>query len=144
MHRTGHGVHCNLSEKKTCSLTTGQVFKTGVRICFIYIYICMNLGSEGEERKKRKRNDGPVQIYSDNLIPELPNMAHSCSWHGLTAAWLTAEWPDNIITVPRSAISCTPWQILERSNSDECLCTKHGTEDRCTQNFCWKTWKREM
>jgi hypothetical protein len=29
----------------------------------------MNLGSEGEERKKRKRNDGPVQIYADNLIP---------------------------------------------------------------------------
>jgi hypothetical protein len=78
---------------------------TGVQNwCQNLLHICMNLGSEGEERKKRKRNDGPVQIYSDNLIPELPNTAHSRSRHGLTAAWLKSEWPDNIIPVQRSAI----------------------------------------
>jgi len=64
-------------------------------------------------------------------------MAHSCSRHGLTAAWLTAEWPD-VIPVPRSAIIRNPCQILGRSNLDEWAYCKHGTEDRCTQNFCGK------
>ena len=71
MHRTGHGVHCNLSEKKTFSHNWTGVQNCCQNLFYIYIYVCMNLGSEGEERKKRKINDGPVQIYSDNLIPEL-------------------------------------------------------------------------
>ena len=30
-------------------------------------------------------------MYSNNLIPELPNTAHSCSRHGPAIAWITSE-----------------------------------------------------
>jgi hypothetical protein len=43
-----------------------------------------------------------VQTYSDNSIPELPNTALSCSWHGPAAAWLMSAWPGNILPVPKT------------------------------------------
>jgi hypothetical protein len=40
-----------------------------------------------------------IQLYSDNLIPELPNTAHSCSRHCPAPAWLTSARPGYIIPV---------------------------------------------
>jgi hypothetical protein len=40
-------------------------------------------------------------MYSDNLIPELPNTAHSCSQDGLATAWLLSERPQSVIPVPK-------------------------------------------
>jgi hypothetical protein len=45
---------------------------------------------------------GILQIYSGNLICELPNTAHICSRHGPAAAWLTSAWPGNVIPVPET------------------------------------------
>jgi hypothetical protein len=39
-------------------------------------------------------------MYSDNLIPELPDTAHRYNQDGLVTAWLTSEWPGNIIPIP--------------------------------------------
>ena len=44
-----------------------------------------------------------IRIYSDNLIPELRNTAHSCSRHGSAAAWLSSAWPGNVIPVPKTS-----------------------------------------
>jgi hypothetical protein len=41
-----------------------------------------------------------LQIYSDNLLPELPNTVHSCSRHGVADAWLTSARPGNVVPVP--------------------------------------------
>jgi hypothetical protein len=49
-------------------------------------------------------NECAVFCYSDNLIPELPNTVHSCSWHGPAAASLTSVWPGNVIPVPETSI----------------------------------------
>jgi hypothetical protein len=32
-----------------------------------------------------------------NLMPELPNTAHSCSQHGPASVWLKSERPENVI-----------------------------------------------
>jgi hypothetical protein len=40
-------------------------------------------------------------MYSDNLIPELPNTGHSSIRDGPATAWLTSEWPGNVIPVPK-------------------------------------------
>jgi hypothetical protein len=34
-----------------------------------------------------------IQIYSDNLIPKLPNTAHSCSRHGQAMLYLFQKHP---------------------------------------------------
>jgi hypothetical protein len=49
------------------------------------------------------RTEWFLQIYSDNLIPELPNTAHSCSRHGPAATWLTSARPGSVIPVPKTS-----------------------------------------
>jgi hypothetical protein len=44
-----------------------------------------------------------VQMYSDNLIPQLLNTAQSCSRHSPAAAWLTLAWPGNVLPVPETS-----------------------------------------
>lgn len=41
----------------------------------------------------------PSPLDADILTPELLHTAHSRRQHGLVIAWLTVEWPDNIIPI---------------------------------------------
>jgi hypothetical protein len=38
------------------------------------------------------------------LLPDLPNSAHSCSWHSLAAAWLPSAWPGSVTPIPKTSV----------------------------------------
>jgi hypothetical protein len=42
-----------------------------------------------------------LPMCPDNLITELPNIAHDCIRDGPATAWLMSERPDNVIPVPK-------------------------------------------
>ena len=62
--------------------------------------------------------------YSDILIPELPNNAHSCIWHGLAAARLILQWPGSIIPVQKHLLC---WEyIVYHSVPLDCIIKQQG------------------
>jgi hypothetical protein len=57
-----------------------------------------------------------VYCYSDNLIPELPHTAHSCSGHGPPATSLTLAWPGKCYTCSRNTYSVGSTSTLSSSS----------------------------
>ena len=54
---------------------------------------------------------------SDNLIPELPNTAHSCGQQGPVTAWFGSARPDNVIPVPKTSTSWEQEYIVYRNGT---------------------------
>jgi hypothetical protein len=58
------------------------------------------VGSTNNPMEYGKFYPFPTDTYSDNLIPELPNTAHSCSHHSSAIACLTfPELPNSIVPI---------------------------------------------
>jgi len=58
------------------------------------------MGSTSNPKESGEFYPFPTDIYSDNMILELPNTAHSCSQQSLTIAWLAfPELPHSIVPI---------------------------------------------
>ena len=56
----------------------------------------------------------PSPLDADFLTPELLHTVHSRMQHGLAIAWLTVEWPVNIIPIPET------FTLLQASFLSQC------------------------
>lgn len=56
---------------------------------------------DGKIRQGTVTGTEVLQMYSDDLIPELPKTAHSCRRDGPATAWLPSERPGNVMPVPK-------------------------------------------
>jgi hypothetical protein len=82
-------------------------------VCIVYILPIYDAVRSGRQAPSFRRNlllppsdlnkARNAYCYSDNLIPEVPKTAHSCSRHGPAAASLTSARPGDVIRVPETS-----------------------------------------
>lgn len=80
-----------------------------------------------------KQDHRCLQIYSDNLITDLPDTARICNELGRAITWLMLEWPVNILPIPEvfNFFGSTLSQCNDRSS---CWDSQQSKRD-CTPDF---------
>jgi hypothetical protein len=81
-----------------CACVVARVLLQGVIHCECGGHSASTQAHVHTVTKQRK-----LQVYSDNLITQLRNIAQGCSQHGPATAWLMSEWSDIVLPIPKTS-----------------------------------------